>query len=184
MKPFINEANKRYGKLKVLSLASTHSYGHCQWKCICDCGKETIVTGTNLRTGNTKSCGCIQYEPKPSVRDRQRKRPFEWLYLELRRSTKRREMQCSISYEEFLKFTRIKQCFYCGEKLEWQEYSPHIRNKVAYNLDRLDNNLGYLPENCVGCCAACNFLKGTKSKENFLMQIEKIHLYQKQGRNN
>ena len=32
------------------------------WKCKCDCGQETIVQGTCLRSGNTKSCGCAKYD--------------------------------------------------------------------------------------------------------------------------
>ena len=32
------------------------------WKCLCKCGKETIVMGTNLRNGAVKSCGCLQKE--------------------------------------------------------------------------------------------------------------------------
>ena len=31
-----------------------------RWKCVCDCGNETIVSQTLLQTGKTKSCGCIQ----------------------------------------------------------------------------------------------------------------------------
>lgn len=27
--------------------------------CKCDCGNEKIVYGHNLKTGNTKSCGCL-----------------------------------------------------------------------------------------------------------------------------
>ena len=29
------------------------------WLCQCDCGKEVIVRGASLTTGNTKSCGCL-----------------------------------------------------------------------------------------------------------------------------
>ena len=31
-----------------------------KWRCICDCGNITVVTGINLRSGNTKSCGCLR----------------------------------------------------------------------------------------------------------------------------
>lgn len=30
------------------------------WLCRCDCGKETICSGGNLRSGHTKSCGCLK----------------------------------------------------------------------------------------------------------------------------
>lgn len=32
------------------------------WICLCDCGKEVIISGRNLNSGNTKSCGCKQKE--------------------------------------------------------------------------------------------------------------------------
>lgn len=32
------------------------------WECICDCGIETIVQGSNLISGATKSCGCLRKE--------------------------------------------------------------------------------------------------------------------------
>lgn len=38
------------------------------WRCICDCGNETIVDTRNLMTGNTRSCGCGNHESK-NVKD-------------------------------------------------------------------------------------------------------------------
>lgn len=32
------------------------------WKCICRCGVVKEVNGTNLRSGNSKSCGCLSIE--------------------------------------------------------------------------------------------------------------------------
>lgn len=32
----------------------------CTWKCRCDCGGEINVGSQSLRSGNTKSCGCIR----------------------------------------------------------------------------------------------------------------------------
>lgn len=29
------------------------------WRCKCDCGKEILVRGTNLKKGSPKSCGCL-----------------------------------------------------------------------------------------------------------------------------
>ncbi len=35
-----------------------------KWKCICDCGKITIVDTRNLKSNHTKSCGCKIKETK------------------------------------------------------------------------------------------------------------------------
>lgn len=57
---FIDETDNRYGKLTVLEFVDWSNKRGSIWKCRCDCGNELNVEGTNLKTGNTKSCGCIQ----------------------------------------------------------------------------------------------------------------------------
>lgn len=53
-------------RLTVIEEAEPHftSSGNrqVQWRCRCNCGKEVIVRGVNLRNGNTKSCGCLATE--------------------------------------------------------------------------------------------------------------------------
>ena len=35
-------------------------YRRVFWKCKCDCGNEIIVSSSDLKSGNTKSCGCMR----------------------------------------------------------------------------------------------------------------------------
>lgn len=53
---------QRFGRLMVVgySHAKKHPGGssHSMWRCQCDCGKETVVSGTYLRSKHTSSCGC------------------------------------------------------------------------------------------------------------------------------
>ena len=48
----------RYGMLTVLGRAEVRAGGLAYWRCLCDCGKEIEVRGTDLRKGHTTSCGC------------------------------------------------------------------------------------------------------------------------------
>jgi len=60
----IDLVGKTFGRLIVLKFAN-YSQGispRRRWKCLCTCGKKTIAEGSNLRRGNTKSCGCLQPE--------------------------------------------------------------------------------------------------------------------------
>lgn len=57
-----NEIGNKYGYLTVIDRAPNNKDGRAMWKCICKCGKETVVLGKHLRSGNTKSCGCYQKE--------------------------------------------------------------------------------------------------------------------------
>ena len=36
--------------------------GEILWLCLCDCGELLECTGSRLRSGNTKSCGCLHRE--------------------------------------------------------------------------------------------------------------------------
>lgn len=58
----VNEIGNQYGKLIVLSRAGSDKNHRALWLCQCNCGKQVIVIGKNLRDGNTRSCGCLQKE--------------------------------------------------------------------------------------------------------------------------
>ena len=58
-----------YGRLTVLRLDEMRK-GQPFFACRCGCGREVPVRGANLRSGNTKSCGCSRRKPMPKVRGR------------------------------------------------------------------------------------------------------------------
>lgn len=49
---------KLFGYLEVVSKYNDNDF----WNCVCRCGKTVVVEGSNLVSGNTKSCGCYQRE--------------------------------------------------------------------------------------------------------------------------
>ena len=54
----IDLTGQRFGRLTVIRYDhSEHDGAH--WLCKCDCGKEKVAAGYSLRSGNTKSCGCL-----------------------------------------------------------------------------------------------------------------------------
>lgn len=55
----IQMEGQKYGKLLVQEHISTSPRGMRKFKCLCDCGNTTNVSLANLRSGHTKSCGCI-----------------------------------------------------------------------------------------------------------------------------
>lgn len=59
-----DETGNKYGKLTVLNrdYSKPKSNKNAYWLCQCDCGNQTIVIGTKLRSGETKSCGCLKKE--------------------------------------------------------------------------------------------------------------------------
>lgn len=57
-----NEVGNTYGYLTVIERAPNNSENRAMWLCKCKCGNETVVMGKHLRSGNTKSCGCLNKE--------------------------------------------------------------------------------------------------------------------------
>ena len=57
---FKSLVGKRFGKLVVLERVKNDRFNHVNYRCKCDCGGEVIVDASNLRQGNTNSCGCVK----------------------------------------------------------------------------------------------------------------------------
>ncbi len=67
MSALIDLTGRRFGRLLVLGREGTYYYDDGfvavpLWRCRCDCGRETVVRGTCLRRGTTRSCGCLHLE--------------------------------------------------------------------------------------------------------------------------
>lgn len=61
MRQYPSLIGQRFGRLTVLEQAESSPSGRSKWLCRCDCGKTSIVFGSNLRRGTTVSCGCKHY---------------------------------------------------------------------------------------------------------------------------
>ena len=55
-----NEVGNRYGRLTVIKRYPEKSCQGALWLCRCECGSEFVVSGVKLRSGNTRSCGCLR----------------------------------------------------------------------------------------------------------------------------
>jgi hypothetical protein len=61
MPAFVDITGHVYGRLTVLKLSGRIAGRHA-WLCRCLCGKEVRVASHCLRTGNSRSCGCLNNE--------------------------------------------------------------------------------------------------------------------------
>lgn len=145
-----NLKGKKFGKWTVIERAETPKNDSpskpAYWKCQCECGNIRIIAAHNLRSKKTESCGHERNLPD-----------YKRIYNLLVCNNKNR-VECNLTFEEFLEFVPIKECHYCCKSVQWK---PH-GIQYSYNLDRKDNNKGYLKENCVVCCKRCNYSKGDR----------------------
>ncbi len=55
----IDLTGQRFGRLLVIELADRKN-GCRYWRCLCDCGREHLVSASNLRWKGVTSCGCAR----------------------------------------------------------------------------------------------------------------------------
>lgn len=131
-----------YGKLTVIEPAYKGKDGAQKWRCKCECGNETVVDGRNLRSGQTKSCGCLKSVSHTVVHGMTNSR--EW------RSWMRMRARClnsnSKDYERY-GGRGIKIC------RQWENdfarfYDDMGKCPNGFTLDRIDVNGDYTPDNC------------------------------------
>lgn len=59
---FKDITGQRFGRVEVLRWEPSMDGAGGYWKCRCDCGVEFRTSGSNLRLGKTRSCGCLRSE--------------------------------------------------------------------------------------------------------------------------
>ena len=77
-----------------------------------------------------------------------------------RRGARIRNLNFDISLEQYIQIA-YKPCNYCGK----------FFRKNTNGIDRVDNNVGYVFENCVACCLVCNRMKNDLEKEEFFNHL-------------
>lgn len=169
----IDLTGQRFGKLICLDYElrdvpdkKRSNKQRAYWRCLCDCGRQRYVTATNLRKGNTTSCGCSRILPD----DTAAKRLIAYKY---RCSARRRGLEMDLEDDLLVELLR-RPCHYCGA--EPSNLLKGCGNKpFPYNgLDRVNNDVGYVADNVVACCRQCNFAKGSMSYQDFVAWIERI----------
>ena len=142
----IDLTGNRYGRLTVLQEDGKTNHGDLRWLCKCDCGNIKTITGSKLKRGWTKSCGCIQKE---------------WAS----RNMSTHKMSNTTLYNVWL---RIKsRCYYpknnryhryggrgikmCPEWLDFTNFYNWSMNngyKEGLTIERIDIDKDYEPSNC------------------------------------
>jgi hypothetical protein len=145
---FKDIAGQTFGGLTALRVSEKRGpSGQILWECLCSCGSTTVKYGADLRSGHTKSCGCLQllvvtkhgYARGRShtrlyrIWKAMRARCFRETHDEYKNYGARGISVCkewSLSFESFLAWAKSSG------------YQSHLQ------VDRVDVNGDYCPENC------------------------------------
>lgn len=148
----IDIIKKRFGRLTVIARHGRDDYYQATWLCRCDCGKECVCRGHDLRRGRTKSCGCFNSDWTKERFIKHNKchtRLYEvWAGMKARCHNPTHR-----SYENYGgrgitvcdEWRNEFQAFY-----DWAMANGYDENapQGKCTIDRIDNNKGYSPDNC------------------------------------
>lgn len=161
---------KKYGRLTVTS----YDYETKKYLATCDCGVTKGYRGYSLKSGITKSCGCLNKEARPHRHKPEHLSAKKEIYKNYKHAAKRRGYSFDLDLESFVSFIE-KECKYCGSL--GSNISPLKAHKdYKFNgVDRVDNTKGYTKDNCVTACKICNNSKASLTLEEWDEWIENIY---------
>lgn len=145
MPKLIDLTGQRFGRLVVIKWAGKDKQGNYLWLCRCNCKNEIITRGYDLKSGNTKSCGCFKIQ-----------RTIE-------RMTKHGHSQNNKTYVSW--YAMIQRCTnlnnerykdYGGRGItvckRWRKFENFLEDMgerpPKCTIERKNNNKGYYKKNC------------------------------------
>lgn len=137
-------SGQTFNRLTVLR--EDFSKNRTAWLCVCVCGNESVVTGCDLKGGNVKSCGCLKLEETKKVNTKHglRKHPLYTVWLGI----KDRCLNPKNEYYKDYGGRGIKMSDKWVDSPEAFIHWAKPRWRRGLDIDRIDNDGGYSPDNC------------------------------------
>lgn len=141
---------QRFGELEVISRSGSDKHRRSLWNCHCDCGADVVVPGSQLRGGQSKSCGHRQrtFFVKNGYCENRHGMSKTRLYDEWSSMKYRCHTESSKDYPDYGE----RGIYVCDE---WRNSFESFRDWALANgyqddlsIDRKDNDGPYCPENC------------------------------------
>ncbi len=148
-----NLIGQKFGRLEVLSKADPYIYPNgkkrTRWLCRCDCGNIIKAEHTNLKSGNTKSCGCFHRDQiiASSTKHGDRKTRLYRIWSNMKN-------RCFNQADKTYKRYGGRGITVCSEWAESYELFKEWALSSGYHddkdcsIDRIDTNGNYTPDNC------------------------------------
>lgn len=149
----------RFGRLLVLEKSRSPR----MWVCACDCGAEKLVSGSNLRNGSIRSCGCLASEwaaklganpdyiaKRSDAMTRHGHKRRDGITPEYRTWLGMKRRCFDVTYKDYATWggRGIVVCDRWNDSFDAFLADMGLRPTHKSSIDRIDPNGAYCPENC------------------------------------
>lgn len=164
---------KKVGRLLILEKYKQKDNKRIFYKCLCNCGIETLVMRHNLINETTRSCGCLSKERK-TKHGLYGTQEYKNIYQRRRRDFKKLYMQLWTKDKDFLLKRLYTSCILCGSQ----------ERLCVDHVWPLSKGFGLSERNAVILCNKCNAKKSNKTLKELpvyvsLKILEKVIEFQK-----
>lgn len=150
---------------------------YLECKCLM-CSRIIDIRATSVINETTKSCGCERRSLLAESHTLPNNQAiFNSIYTAYKLRSNRKKIAFSLTKEEFIKIISLP-CIYCGRMPSYRILKrTNRKNKTITRneIDRFNNNIGYILSNCVSCCHQCNRAKSNFTPKEFIDWIKSIY---------
>lgn len=137
---FKDRTDHKYGQLTAIRHTGSNNNGEAIWLCLCECGKETEASGSDLASGNTQSCGCLKIKTLFRHGLSESKEYRVWKSMKTRCKNKK-----STGYHNY----GGRGISVCDRWEKFENFYADMGPKPeGLTIDRRDNDGNYEPGNC------------------------------------
>lgn len=146
-----NLTGKQFGKLVVIHSHTLGARGSKTWLCKCSCGLDVVVPTKRLKSGNTRSCGCLKsivtsMRNKALAKDVTGRTFSQWTVLKIAEHRDARgsflwQCRCSCGREEQITSPnllrgRSHKCQQCKNKDKHKRFCVNDHDTDIYGRDK------------------------------------------------
>jgi len=144
----VNLVGKKFGRLLVVEEKGKNNQGRILWRCICSCGRESIVSGANLHGKGTRSCGCLVREVV-GKRATLRNTTHGCYGIPAHRSWVRMVARCTNPKNTSYKGYGGRGIKVCSRWRVFENFYKDMGDRPeGKSIDRINNDGNYEPSNC------------------------------------
>lgn len=170
MPKIIDITGKKVGRWTVLNYVKQNKRHDSVWLCKCDCGNIKEVVGGSLRSGASKSCGCLVVEvsTKKATKHGLKKHPLYCIWKDMRK-------RCNNPNHQMYKHYGGRGIFVCERWDDFKNFYDDMLNgyEKGLTLEREKVDGEYGPSNCVWATTA---VQSRNKRNNIFITIDGIKL--------